>query len=313
MSSEQLFANGRIAVLSNKLLTADKYLRLAEANSVGEAFRLLSEFGYSASDATDCEEVLRKSFDEALAEIKELCTSQNVLRFLLCKYDYHNAKTLMKGKYSRQDFCYCCFGDATYPVEKMRDDFNNDDYAAYSKNMAEACDEIDSHYADGNRSAQLIDRILDKACFADIRRFSRLCTSKLPAKLAEAEIDVTNITLVLRLKKAGLEKSSLNEWFVEGGSISRGKLEALFDGEADLSDIPEKYRKAARDSDAEKTLSAVRAQLLADYADPMGFQPPLQYFYTKVAETELLRRIIADIKNGVDKDKIKEKINVNAR
>lgn len=309
MSSEQLFANGRIAVLSNRLLTVDKYVRLAEVNGEAEAFRLLSEFGYDTSDAADCEDVLRKSLDNALAEVKELCTSSNALRFLLCKYDYHNAKTLMKGKYMRQDFCYCCFGNATYPVEKMKEDFVNDDYKAYSKNMAEACDAIDTQYARGNRSAQVIDRTLDKACFADMRRFARLCTSRLPAKLVEAEIDITNITLVLRLKKA--QMTAADEWLVDGGSIPFAQLKTLFDN-AETCDIAEKYRKVAQGADAQREFAALRAQLLAEYADPMGFQPPLQYFYSKVAETELLRRIIADVKNGVDKEKIKEKINANA-
>ena len=60
MSNEQLFANGRIAVLSNKLLTADKYIRLTECGNLAEALRTLGECGYSAAAAeSDYEQALR--------------------------------------------------------------------------------------------------------------------------------------------------------------------------------------------------------------------------------------------------------------
>ncbi len=312
MSSEQLFANGRIAVLSNKLLTPDKYLRLAESSSVAEAVRQLSEWGYDATNCDDCEQMLRRSLDATLSEVKELCTSQNALRFLLCKYDYHNAKALMKGKYMRLDFGDSCYANAFYPVSDMSRAFVDDDYSLFTKNMATACDAIDAEFADGRRSAQVIDRTLDKAYFADLRHFARLSASKLLVRLAEAQADAVNVSLVPRFKKAGMTSDRLREWLIEGGRIKHDAIVALFNGEISARELPEEYRQLAEDGDVEAALAVVRKQLL-DYADPMTLQPALQYFYAKVAETESVRRIVADVKNGVDKEKIKEKINANAR
>ncbi|MCH5153534.1 MAG: V-type ATPase subunit, partial [Clostridiales bacterium] len=46
MHSDQLYANGRIAVMSTRLLTADKFTRLAECSTLIEALRVLTENGY---------------------------------------------------------------------------------------------------------------------------------------------------------------------------------------------------------------------------------------------------------------------------
>ena len=46
MNDNQLYANGRVAVLSTKLLAQDKLTRLAECNNVAEAVKVLTENGY---------------------------------------------------------------------------------------------------------------------------------------------------------------------------------------------------------------------------------------------------------------------------
>ena len=221
-------------------------------------------------------------------------------------------KVLMKGKYMRQDFSESCFANAFYPVTDMRDAFNNDDYSYFSENMAEACDAIDAEYADGHRSAQIIDRLLDKAYFDDLRHFARHSGTKLLVKLADAQINTANISLVSRFKRAGLDAEQLAFWLIEGGSIKPSVLVAFFEGKLTEKDLPEEYRKQIIGGDAEMTLASIRKKLVADYADPLILQPALQYFYAKVSETELIRRIVADVKNGVDKEKIKEMINANA-
>lgn len=310
MSSEQLFANGRIAVLSNKLLTADKYMRLCECASVTEALKVLSECGYaSVTESANYEQALRVELDKTITEIKELCTGANALRFLLCKYDYHNAKVLMKGKYMREDFTSYCYESATYAPDSMRDSINEDEYKMFSANMAEACDAIDAEFANGNRSPQVIDRLLDKAYFEDLRRFARLTSSPLIAKLLNLQINYANLTLLSRMKNMAYSEQDFKMWLVEGGSIKPKTLLKLFNGELSQTDLPSEWRGFLSGKNTEKYFFSMRASIIAQYADPLTLQPALQYFYAKVEETEHIRRIIADIKNGVDKEKIKDNFN----
>ena len=320
MNSNQLYANGRVAVLSTRLLGADKFSRLAECNSLVEALRVLSESGYCSGVAlessNDYELILRAELDETLAMLKELCYDKNAVAYFLCPYDYVNAKILMKSKYLRTSGVEYCFNSATYDPSKMQDDFVADDYKAYSKNMAEACDGIDMQFANGVRSAQMIDAMLDKAMFADMESYSKRCSIRLVHKLFTWQVDTANLMLIYRLKKAGVDENELNEWFVGGGSVKLDVLRKLWNNDAVSVDLPDEYRhfyalckqENASLVAAEKEQVAYRNKLVADFADLLTIQPVLEYFFAKIDEIQKIRRLLVDVKNGVDKEKIKEKL-----
>lgn len=320
MNSDQLYANGRIAVMSTRLLTQDKFIRLAECNSLAEALKVLYENGYgngvTVSNPNDYEQILRAELDSAMALLKELCYDKNALRYLLCKYDYINAKTLMKGKYLREDFTSYCFEQAHYSPQQMQEAFVNDTYSAFTKAMAEACDGIDLEYANGNRSPQIIDKLLDRASYKDMRSYAKRASSRLIYKLYDWQLNTTNLMLLYRFKKAGYDKDTLADWLIDGGTIKRDTLLKLWDSDATALDLPERYRKFYALCNehntsliqAEREQIAERSRLIAEYADFLTIQPALDYFYKKVDETEKVRRVLVDVKNGVDKDKIKDKL-----
>ena len=320
MNSDQLYANGRIAVMSTRLLGADKFTRLAECSTLVEALRVLNENGYGAgmtlTNPNDYEQILRAELDATLALLKELCYDRNAVSYFLCPYDYVNAKILMKSKYQRVSGVEYCFANASHDPVKMQDDFVADDYGSYTKNMAEACDAIDTEFAGGNRSAQMIDAILDKAMFADMRRFASKCSIRLVRKLFAWQVDTTNLMLIYRLKRANCDESELSKWFVNGGKVKLDLLAKLWNNDAVALDLPEEYRRFyeltrvdnTTLATAEKEQIAYRNQLVADYADLLTIQPVLEYFFKKTDEIQKLRRLLVDVKSGVDKEKIKEKL-----
>ena len=320
MNSNQLYANGRLAVISTRLLGADKFQRLAECKTLVEALRVLTESGYGSGvtldNVNDYEQILKTELDNAMSQLKELCYDVNAVKFLLCKYDYTNAKLLMKGKYLREDFTCYCFDNASYDKVKMQEAFVNDTYSQFGKFMAKACDQIDTEYANGNRSPQVVDKLLDQACFDEMRHYAKRSSSRVVYKLYDWFVNTSNLMLIYRLKKAGYGAEEYAKWIVNGASIKQQTLLNLWDNEAIAMDLPELYRKfyalcnTANTSLklAEQEQTAYRNRLIADYADLLTIQPALQYFFNKVDETEKVRRVLIDVKNGVDKDKIKDKL-----
>ena len=319
MNSDQLYANGRIAVMSTRLLGADKFTRLAECSSLVEALRVLAENGYGAgttvANANDYEAVLRAELDNTFALLKELCYDKQAVSYLLCQYDYLNAKLLMKSKYQRVSGVDYCFANASYDPNQMQDDFVVDSYKAYTKNMAEACDSIDMEFASGIRSAQLIDTTLDKAMFADMNGYAKRCSISLVRKLFVWQVDTINLMLIYRLKRANCVESELSKWFVEGGKLKLDTLTKLWGNDTVAADLPEEYRSFHELCKANSTLAAAekeqiayRNRLVADYADLLTIQPVLEYFFAKTDEIQKLRRLLVDVKNGVDKEKIKERL-----
>ena len=319
-SDQQLYANGRIAVMSTRLLGSDKFTRLAECSTLVEALRILSENGYGGgvtiANANDYELILRAELDATLALLKELCYDKKAVAYFLCPYDYLNAKILMKSKYQRVSGVDYCFTKANYDPAKMQDDFVADEYKSYGKNMAEACDKIDTEFANGNRSAQIIDAQLDKAMFADMGKLAKRSSIRLVRKLYTWQVDTTNLMLIYRLKKANATESDLSKWFVSGGSVKLDLLTKLWSNDASALDLNEEYRRFyelcrqenATLAAAEKVQIAHRNKLVADYADLLTIQPVLEYFFKKTDEIQKLRRLLVDVKNGVDKEKIKDKL-----
>ena len=105
MKDIQFYANGRLAVLSTKLLGADKFLRLSECNTLSEAVRVLTEGGYgggvTVENPNDYEKILMAETDSAIRLFAELCYDKYAVKYFLCRFVCHNVKVLMKRKYMR--------------------------------------------------------------------------------------------------------------------------------------------------------------------------------------------------------------------
>ena len=318
--SEQLYANGRIAVMSNKLLSADKFIRLAECNAIAEALKVLSECGYGdgvvPSSTNDYEQMLVAELDEAMAVLDELCFDKNVKAYFLCRYRYHNAKVLMKNKYMRVDSFAGCFTHAGADPQELQQAFVNDDYSLCSKTMAEALREVDFQFADGNRSPRTVDVVLDKAMYREMRLYAKRTFSAIPRKLFRFEADTLNLMLLYRLKKAAVGVENLQDWLVEGGIIKKEMLEKLWDNDSAAADLPDPYRQFyalctldnANLMAAEAAQRAGRNKIISEYADFLSVQPVIRYFFNKVDEIDKVRYVLICVKNGVDKETIKNNL-----
>lgn len=317
--SDQIYANGRIAVLSTRLLGADKFARLAECNFVSEALKVLSECGYQVGDATadnDYVSVLTAETDKVLTLFSELCYDKHAVNYFLCKYAYHNAKVLMKRKYMRVDGTEGCFDSVGIDPALLQQAFVVDDYSLCTKNMAEACDKIDTAFAEGNRSPQTIDKFLDKAMFDDMCHYAKKSSIKLVRKLFDWQVDTVNMMLIYRLKKAALGEEQFDEWYVPYGSIKKEQLDKMWQDEKAVFDLSEPCKKffalCASDKnnlvEAEVEQKAYRNKLVEDYVDSMTIQPAIKYFFAKTDEIDKVRMVLIGIKNGVDKEKIKNLI-----
>ena len=314
--SEQLYANGRIAVMSNKLLSADKFIRLAESSCIAEALKILAECGYGggiAASGNDYEQILIAELDEAMSILAELCFDKNAKAYFLCRYNYHNAKVLMKNKYMRVDSADGCFSHAGANPKELQQAFVNDDYSLCSKTMAEALRDVDYQFADGNRSPRVVDVVLDKAMYREMRGYAKHSASKIPRELFRFEVDTLNLMLLYRLKKAAVDAENLQNWLVEGGSLKKETFDKLWENDGAAADLPEPYRQFyslctldnANLMAAEAAQKVGRNKILREHADLLSIQPVVEYFFNKVDEIDKVRYLLICVKNGVDKETIK--------
>ena len=315
--SEQFYANGRVAVMSTKLFGADKFARLVECSSLVEAIKVLQENGIGAGvtldSPNDYENLLIAELDDTISIIKELCFDEYGKKFLLCKYDYANAKALMKCKYLRQEHYELCFFNAQYNPRQMYQDFVDDCYDSYGKTMAQACDEIDSQFAGGNRSGRVVDEILDKAMFVELKRCASLSATPIIKKLFAWLADTTNVLLMYRAQRADYDFEQYCKLTVDGGKIKLSDLKTLWQGDS-VFGLDEQYAKFVSLCNADKTLTSAERfpksyqKSLLQEVDMLTAQPVLQYFFDKVDIIDKIRLVLVGIKNGLPKDVIKENL-----
>lgn len=318
MSNElQIFANGRVSVLTTRLFTADKFVRLAECNSLAEAVRLLADGGYGGgvvlANPNDYDNMLRAETERLLAEFKELCVNVAARNFFLAQYDFVNAKVLMKAKYMRTDGVHCCFAEATFAPAKMQADFVDDNYADYPKAMAEGCDAVDARFAAGERAPSVVDAELDKAMFAYMKKCAAQSGISVVKKLCAYRIDATNIITIARAKKAGFDETKFLSLVIDGGKVKRDTLVSLWRANAQAaSDLPDDVRavwNALPDTArAEDVRRNKEFEMLTTGGDSLSVAPVLLYFARKSHETDLVRMIIIGVKNNLPKEEIKRRI-----
>lgn len=315
-TDNQLFANGRISVLSTRLFGQDKFSRLAECSSTDECIRLLIESGIGGgvSESGDCDALLRAEMNSLLQLLKDLCFDNNLLAYLRCRYDYVNAKVLMKSKYMRTDGVPYCFQNVACNPDDMQQAFVNDDYSNCSMAMAHACRSVDEAFASGNRSPQVIDRLLDSAYYYDMQMCAYRSSGSLLKELYAWDVDTTNLMLIVRARNAGLTAEDYDELIIRRGSIRAVTLNALFENN-NAEVLPEKYHSfysvCVQSSDVQRAESEQkkgRYAIIENSMDMLDVHPVVDYFLKKCEEIDKIRYIFISVKNGVNKEIIKENL-----
>ena len=101
-----LSISARIRVLENRLLTAERMERMIDAKDAGDAAKVLGECGYpelgevtnSALDA-----MLAQAQAALFADMGKAVGNEALMDVFRVKYDYHNAKTLVKAEALKLD------------------------------------------------------------------------------------------------------------------------------------------------------------------------------------------------------------------
>ena len=136
MADALLYVNARIKSLENGLLSSLQINRLADAESVSEACKILQECGFSnglqIDDYKSYENLIAAREREATSFFKENVVEKSGMEAVLLKNDYHNAKVLIKAKYLRlSDVSDMILPDGLLDAEKMKGDIFDDDYVVY--------------------------------------------------------------------------------------------------------------------------------------------------------------------------------------
>ena len=292
--TDYLALSARIHAMEGRLLTRDRMDRMIDAREESEALKVLTECGYGRAEglrAQDVERVLATARAETFQELSTAAPDPRVVDVFRLKYDYHNAKVLVKAEAMGIDAGRLLLDGGRVPASGLAENYQKEQLGGLSLRFQSAI------------------------------REARETGSGFLQGYVRLAVDVANLRAAVRVARMGKGSEFLSQVLLPGGSVSqrtlaaaRGEeLSALFQNGA-LAQAAELGAKAARPAGGsltafERECDNALTRYLGDARRvPFGVETVIAYLYAKEAELTAIRTILAGRRAGLDGAVIRERL-----
>lgn len=315
------FASATIKSRESSILTREKALRLLGAKDAEEAMKMLGDFGYETEGVApvDFEVLLSAQLKKMCKFIEGVTPSKEVTDLFFAAYDYHNAKAWYKAAMKGQEPEASELIDAgNYPIAKLFEILKDKKYNLLSQEMRSAFADIEKRFS-VKPDVSLVGLILDAAYAQEVAR--RVASIKDPAvkDYFSAWFDFTNITLIIRMKRAGTPKDIFDRAILPGGTIDTAVLRRIYDvDERDMADMFSRTRYAEAAQRAFQYLEETGKLVMfhkekedylmkvavANRSDMFSIGPVIGFIVATQREIQAIRMIMTAKLNDMDADSV---------
>ena len=305
-----------------KLLTMEKAERMLDAASYEDAAKILTDCGYpdlSQMKADEVEQTLAERRSAIFDELGKLCPDRELVDLFKLKYDYHNAKAIIKAEAMGTD-CRRLLSDAgRIPGQKLLEIYNEDKRILLPEKLADAMRDAKATLA-RTANPQLSDFVLDRAYFGEVRAMADKVGSPFLKGYAEILVDTANLKSAVRTLRMGKNQDFLAAVLIEGGNVGTQRITAAGDKDslAALYGRSRLEKAASLGADAlaggsmtefERACdNAVNAYLRDAKLVPYGCEPVAAYLAAVEGEIQAVRMILTGRLAGVRPQVIRERL-----
>lgn len=320
---DYIFLSTRIKAMERGLLSRERIERMLDAPTTEEAVKVLTECGYSEMNvvtAAELERVLAEQQKKVMADLSSGAPDKNIVDIFKLRYDYHNAKVLVKAEALNIEQDQLLLGGGRYDAETLATDFRREDMSGYTdffrRGMSRAREILGS-----TGDPQQADFILDRAYFEEMSAMANSVDSKFLRDYVALSIDVANLRSCVRASRLDKGTDFLNQVLVGGGSVSvrnlsmaRGEeLGNLFRLGSLSAAAAEGAAKAAPGSGPLTEFERLCDNALMDFLSdgrrvPFGVEPIVGYLFAREAETTAIRTIVSGRMAGLDGNTIRQRL-----
>jgi len=230
---DYLFLSAVIRSREAKMLTREKTEQMLDAGSFEDAARILTDCGYGEiqqKNAQGVDRILSERRREVLRELELTAPDKALIEAFRLRYDYHNAKVLIKAQGANVDGGYLLSDCGRVPAQEIADSFNGDDYRYLPEKLGEAVSEAKSVLArtDNPQSADLV---LDQAYFSEFLEKARAVGDPFLADYVRLLIDNANLRTAVRVARIHRDTAFLKTALIPGGNVEPSRLTAGDPGE----------------------------------------------------------------------------------
>ena len=317
-----LFLSAYIAAKETHMLTSALCDRMLDAASFSECAKLLEECGYpdvSEMRAEQIDAVLAAHRDEVFEELSQLSPSSELVDVFRCRYDYHNAKALIKAEGANVDGAYLLSGSGRVGKTEFCDAYHEENYGALPDKLGTAVEAARGVLA-RTENPQLADFELDRAYFEELTLLAGETGSDFLMGYVRTMIDSANLRSAVRTLRMGRGADFLRQALIPDGGVSAENVlqAATAEGLAALFENGELRPAAELVPDAvggngltafEKACdNCVSAYLAGASLKSFGEAPVIAYIAAVENEISAARMILTGRLSGVPAELIRERL-----
>ena len=121
--TDYLAISARIRAMETRMLTREKMDRMIDARDTAEAMKVLDECGYTGGTL---DEMLARARDQVFRDMVRSVPDPRLVEVFQIKYDYHNAKAILKALAMGQDPSRLLLEGGRYAPTKLLDDWQRE-------------------------------------------------------------------------------------------------------------------------------------------------------------------------------------------
>ncbi len=310
----------RIRVMENRLLTRERMDRVIDARDEGEARKVLAECGYPDMPGASLETVLTQVREQTRKELLAAIPDGRILEIFTLKYDYHNAKTILKAEAVGTDSRRLLLKGGRYDPDELLEHWQREQMGDYSEWFRTAMKQAAAVMKE-RKDPQRADLILDKAYFEEMAQLAKGLNSKYLQGYVRLLVDAANLRTAVRVNRMGGEDEFLRQVLLEGGNVSARSIAAA-KGEnlagvfstGELTQAAKLGAALTRSGSGSLTAfekacdDAVTAYLASARRVPFGEEVVIGYLYAKEAELTAVRTMFAGRAAKLDGEIIRQRL-----
>ena len=321
--TDYLFLSSYTHVLETTLLTRERMERMLEAPTDADAVRVLMECGYPELTTVDVDAVnamLARMRDRVFRDLYAYAPDPRMIDVFKLKYDYHNAKTLLKAEAMGTDPERLLVNVGRYGARELMEKVREKSDVGLSQTFAQAIEEA-RELLGTTQDPQLSDFVLDRAYFREMEDMARETGSDFLLGYVQAQVDVANLKSVVRVLRMKKSPDYLSTVLFEGGAITADSLLKMAQDGGKLESVYEVTPYAAAAQEGQAAIAGGRLtaferscdNALMDYlaqAKTVAFGEQVLIGYLAARESELtaVRIIMTGRLAGLKAELIRERL-----
>ncbi|XVG95410.1 V-type ATPase subunit [Eubacteriales bacterium KG127] len=323
---EYTFATAYIGSFVSKLMSKQDLMRLAQAKDLAAIEGMLVEFGYGEAKELyegDIEFFIRREQARLIKMIFSTVPRKEEMGLFTLPMDYHNVKVSLKSEFlgitPDDNNLVSSGGISQQMIMAMVKERN---YIHMSAHMKTAIEEAVDAFS-RSRDPQVIDLILDKACYEEMYEMALNVDVDFIINLVKKQIDILNLKTYVRLKEMKKTWNVFERVFLEHGEVpmilytehweeNYGQI-AEHLAPYGLKEVLEKGSVQIVEKGDFSLFEKLCADALMEYNktakyESFGIAPIAAYWHAKEVEIDNLRIILLGKKVGLPPESIIERL-----